>query len=226
MERRHSIVKIATWNVERLKHRANIKQILRACHHIQADILVLTETDRQLRPDFAYGFHTPCLTGNHPVAYRPMENRVSIFTHYPLVRQYDTYDKNTALCVELETPLGNLLVYGTIIGIFGNRHPSFQKDLQHQVEDFKRLSQKHSLCVCGDFNCSFSDNYYFTRAGRATLMQSFSENQLALLTAGQPECIDHIALSKTFVSKHPVEIEEWNIGRTLSDHKGIAVTLL
>ncbi len=38
-------MKIATWNVERLKHCASLDKLLQACERVRADILVLTETD-------------------------------------------------------------------------------------------------------------------------------------------------------------------------------------
>ena len=43
-------MKIATWNVERLKHKKQLDQIQGLCNSIKADILVLTETDKRLHP--------------------------------------------------------------------------------------------------------------------------------------------------------------------------------
>ena len=43
-------LRIATWNIERLKHKKSLEQILLACEQIQADILVLTETDHRVYP--------------------------------------------------------------------------------------------------------------------------------------------------------------------------------
>ncbi len=223
-------MRIATWNIERLKHKQDIDEILRLCNAQRTDILVLTETDEQVRPKFRYSFQTPRLADAPagyalPAAYGPTENRVSIFTDYPCVKQHETFDKYTALCIELETELGNLLVYGTIIGILGNRHPSFQADLISQTADFKRFSCGNNLCVCGDFNCSFSDNYYFTEFGRKMLTGAFETNKMSLLTACQQDCIDHIAISKGFLPTNEVDIWEWNLEKTLSDHKGIAISL-
>lgn len=96
-------LRIATWNIERLKHKKSLEQILLACEQIQADILVLTETDHRVCPDYQYSFHTPPLAEIQPVFYSPTENRVSIYTNYPCVRQHKTCDVYTALCVELET---------------------------------------------------------------------------------------------------------------------------
>lgn len=220
-------MRIATWNMERLKHRRSLSDILLACEQARADILILTETDEQVRPSsFRYCFQTPKLTEISPGYYRPTENRVSIFTNYKCVSDHITYDKYTALCVELETELGNLCVYGTIMGIEGNRSPSFKTDLLKQIEDFSRLTAagKH-LCIAGDYNISFSDSYYFTKFGRDVLIQSFSQNHIRLLTQNTPECIDHIAVSGNMVNGMLVSIEEWNSEKMLSDHKGIVAAI-
>ena len=230
---------IATWNVERLKHWKSLDIILSTIEGAQADILVLTETDERIKPNYRYGFHTPKLRQapsdyhlpgrykDYAAAdvYAVTENRVSVYTNYPCVKRHDTYDKYTALCVELETEVGNLLVYGTIIGILGNRDESFKQDLLLQTRDFERLSKKGNLCVCGDFNCSFADNYYFTNFGRDTLTASFAQNRLSLLTGSQPECIDHIAISQDFVIDGQAIISEFNLDKSLSDHKGITAEI-
>lgn len=218
-------MKIATWNIERLKHKRELTDIMRYCEEIQADILVLTEADEQAYPDFPYCYQTPKLSAIQPDYYKPTENRVSIFTRYKAVRQLPTYDKYTALCVELETERGNLLVYGTIIGIYGNRNPNFAADLTRQIEDIRRLSALGNVCVLGDYNLSFSDNYYYTKQGRADVLQCFSESKIVLLTKDRPECIDHIAFSENFVRGAAVRIDEWNYDKSLSDHKGIVVSL-
>ena len=116
-------------------------------------------------------------------------------------------------------------MYGTIIGTLGNRHPSFMEELRWQRDDIRRLSELgDGICVCGDFNCSFSDNYYFTQAGRTTLLDLFRDTGLTLLTERQPECIDHIAISGNMVSSKQPILEEWNTDKRLSDHKGIVVS--
>lgn len=225
---------IATWNVERLKHRKSLDQILSVIEQLQADILVLTETDSRIKPNYRYGFHTPLLhdappdyhlPGRYKVCaasdvYAVTENRVSVYTSYPCVKKHETYDKYTALCVELETEIGNLMVYGTIIGVIGNRDESFKQDLMLQAKDYERLSKKGNICICGDFNCSFADSYYFTNFGRNTTTALFSRNGISLLTKNQLCCIDHIAISKDLVADSEVSVSEFNIDKALSDHKG------
>ena len=216
---------IAAWNVERLRHKKLLDEMLHSIDAVNADILVLTETDQRLRPKHRFCYETPRMEACQPDIYAPTENRVSIYTNYPCVRQHSTYDENTAICVELETEKGNLIVYGTIIGIYGNRHQTFLPDLMKQMDDLRRLSKLGTaICFCGDFNCSFVDNYYFTAAGRAAILNGLKDCDLSLLTVNQPECIDHIALTEGFVESAEVKIAEWNQAKTLSDHKGIAAS--
>lgn len=215
---------IATWNIERLKHKKDIDKILNACDQIKADILVLTETDKQVQPDYKYCFETPSPYEINPSLYKPTENRVSVFTNYRCIRQYETYDKYTSICIELETEKGNLTVYATIMGIYRNRHPTFKEDLLKQTADFKNIAAGgKNLCIIGDFNCSFADNYYFTTFGRNTLLKSFEENKIRLLTGYKRECIDHIAISQSFIKNSEPQVKEWNENKVLFDHKGIFV---
>ena len=217
-------MKIATWNIERLKHLSGLADQQQLLDGLKADILVLTETHNRLElKNYRYVVHSPLLTEIAPGFYDAAENRVSIYTNYEIVRMHNTYDKYTTLCAELKTKYGNLLVYGTIIGIYGNRHKNFQSNLEQQISDYKRLSALGSFCLAGDFNISFADNYYFTNNGRDALLTAFDTCKLQLLTRQQPECIDHIAVSKTLFSAVKPEIKEWNQDLKLSDHKGISV---
>jgi endonuclease/exonuclease/phosphatase family metal-dependent hydrolase len=217
-------MKIATWNIERLRHKNELPLIVENCEQAGADILVLTETDSRLNLNYKSCFSTLPPEGAENY-YAETETRVSIYTNYDFVRQYATFDEHTAICVELKTDIGNLLVYGTIIGIYGNRHKSYMPDLMRQTADFERLSVGNNLCICGDFNCSFSDNYYYTKAGESALEEAFSTNKLELLTRNQPECIDHIAVSRELVGGCRVGVREWNLDKKLSDHKGIVVDI-
>ena len=83
-------MRIATWNIERLQHRNKLDMIRKACDCIEADILVLTETDSRIIPDYCYHYQTSSLKGvTLPVRYADTENRVSIFTKYRCVAARD-----------------------------------------------------------------------------------------------------------------------------------------
>jgi endonuclease/exonuclease/phosphatase family metal-dependent hydrolase len=219
-------MKIATWNIERLKHKNKLQEMKDICNQINADIFVLTETDTQ----FNLGYKS-ILSTNKPAnaefsVYSETERRVEICTNYDIIKQHRTFDKQTALCAEIVTDKGNLILYSVIIGVYGNRHNNFKNDLPLILEDISRLSgMSKPLCVCGDFNMSFCDNYYFTKTGRTAIEEAFIENDLVLLTRKQPECIDHIAVSQSFVSNSKCSITEWNLDKCLSDHKGISVEI-
>ena len=220
-------MRIATWNVERLKHKRELENIKSICNDFNADIFVLTETDEQIKLNHKIFFQTPKLSEAPssyflPAIYKNSENRVTIFTNYNPVKIYKTYDKFTVICIELETEFGNLLVYGTIIGISGNRNKNFKQDLLKQIEDFKILSKKN-ICIVGDYNLSFADNYYFTNFGRDTLLKNFDKLKIEILTKNCAECIDHIAISKNFLVGRKFSFGEWNLEKNLSDHKGIFV---
>ena len=101
-------MRIATWNVERLKHKKAHDRILRAIEKVQADVLILTETDERVHPPYQYSVHTRRLCEapaeyTLPSIYASSENRVSVFSIYPIVGEYETYDPYTAICPDIET---------------------------------------------------------------------------------------------------------------------------
>lgn len=220
-------MKIATWNVERLKHKNSLDRILTHCNQQGFDILVLTETDSRIAPDYQYSAKSACLAELDNGLYCESENRVSIYTNYRIVTQYPTYNPYSAICVELETELGNIIVYCTIMGAFGNRHPGFIDDVRQQCDDIRRLSEERKpLCICGDFNLSFSDNYYFTKTGQAIILEAFQDCNIEITTRDLPECIDHIAMSSS-LKEGTIKgsMGAWNEDKTLSDHKGVFVSI-
>ncbi|MDL2232514.1 endonuclease/exonuclease/phosphatase family protein [Ruminococcaceae bacterium OttesenSCG-928-L11] len=217
-------MKIATWNIERLRYKNKLEEITGHCEQSAADILVLTEFDTQLRLNYKSCHST--LPLHDTKLYKPSERRVQIYTNYNLVAKHPTFDEQTATCVEVEAPFGSLLVYGAIIGIFGNRNASFSEDLACITKDVALLAKsKKPLLICGDYNMTFSDNYYFTARGREMIEEMLLTNGLTLLTRSLPECIDHIALSESVAKGFSVYCSEWNQSKRLSDHKGVAVEL-
>ncbi|MFN6330095.1 MAG: endonuclease/exonuclease/phosphatase family protein [Chitinophagales bacterium] len=150
------VLKIATWNLERLeKHKTN--QIIEILNRLDADILVLTETSRTIYLENYNVIHTKELPNYFDgLQYKIDETRVSIFSKFEVLSQYPTYDDYTALCVELRTPMGDLLVYESIIGVFGNKQPKFDYDLYGQLGDFKQLFPNKLIYLAGDFNITFA----------------------------------------------------------------------
>ena len=217
-------MKIATWNIERPRiNDKEIPLIIKTLRSINADILILTETNEFLDLDDDYNsFHS---TNAKEKFYTRGEKRVSIYSKYKSIGHIKTFREDTSICTILETPLGNLAVYGTIIGVEGNRKPSFGKDLDQQLLDFEKIAKENNLCIGGDFNISFGDNYYFTNSGRQKLNASFEKLDLKNLTSEIPENIDHIVLSKNFIEGKSTNFDSWNLDKTLSDHIGVLITV-
>lgn len=219
-------MKIATWNIERLQKRKNDK-ILQSIREIKADILILTEASNliDLSDDYLYSAKTAALY-NINNNYRVDEYRIIIFSKFPIIKIIKTYDDSTSCCVEIKTTNENLLVYGTIIGIYGNRRKCFNEDLEKQIEDINKISQSGNFCLAGDLNISFSDNYYFTKLGREKLNTAFTENKLINYTKDIPQNIDHIIISSNFTDRIENKITTWNQNKLLSDHIGVCVEFL
>lgn len=218
-------MKIATWNIDRLKTKKNLIQVVENIQKIDADILILTEFNGIVElPYFKYTVETQKLP-EKPYDYKETERRVCIFSKYPIKQIFETYDDLTSCCAEFETDYGNLIVYGTIVGIVGNTDKNFKSDLKKQIEDINKFSKLGNFCYCGDLNISFSDNYYFTNFGRENFRDCFNENNLKNLTENLSENIDHIIMTETFTNNLKFEITEWNENKELSDHKGICVKL-
>ena len=214
------VMKISTWNIERLKKKKHLPEILSEIEKINADILVLTETDSHISPT-----HYPFKVETKPLILidkkaNSTENRVSIFSKFPIMETFETYDEFTSCLAEIETPFGNLFVYGTIVGVLGNRNEQFIPDLKNQMNDLQKLSEKN-ICFIGDLNCTFLDNYYFTNEGRTLFDKNFKALNLKNITAEIPENIDNIVISGKFVERFKIELSEFNLDKKLSDHKGI-----
>ena len=101
-------MKIATWNVERLKHKSSLQEMRGICENLKADILVLTETDMRLHPDYRCAYHTLLLYEQQPDYYNPTENRVSIFTNFPCLASYTIY---VHIAAKLPHVRGNLAAF-------------------------------------------------------------------------------------------------------------------
>ena len=221
-------MKIATWNLERpTKQSTRLSKIQDILIALDADILILTETNRFIDLGSSYySFHSSSLSNQ---MYEEAELRSSIYSKYPSLAKITTFNEETSICEVLDTPIGKITVYATIIGIYGNRHPNFKTDLELQIQDFKWIAIEYPMIITGDFNISFSDNYYYTKEGRDKLNNSFNELGLVNLTDKVQNNIDHIVISKGLLNvSHVSEVNSqvWNLDKKLSDHIGLMVDLI
>ncbi len=107
-------MKIATWNLERPVDLADkrVELIRQRIDQINADIWILTETNNKLRPGEQYhGLASTLIEDTH----KPNECRTAVWSRFPIISQVPTFDSKTAVCLEIDSPKGLMLVYGTII---------------------------------------------------------------------------------------------------------------
>lgn len=218
-------MKILTWNVERGKRgAAALEEIIR---RYNADIIILTETTKAINPGLPESVATTELyNGYDGIDYKAGENRITIWSNYKIDRVVQTYDDYTSICAEIDTSIGKLTVYGTIIGVFGGNGRAserYKSDLQHTIDDVLELTEP--LCIAGDLNTTFSGWTYPSHEGRNALKDLFGQKEMVCLTAEIENNVNHIAMSRSFIEGKNISIETWNHDKKLSDHIGICVTI-
>lgn len=225
-------MKIINFNIERLLILSKLKSIIGLIKSYDADIIVLTETNSKLI-DLGKNYftqHSKLLSKNQDNVnfYREGENRVSIYSKYPIKSRIQTTDEFTSLAIELETTFGKLIVYGTIIGIFGYSRDKdrFVKDFNDQESDFNKIFANENVCLIGDLNISLSGWIYPSKEYRENLNAIINQFDLDSSTASLKDNIDHILISKKFIKNREIQIEPFNVDKKLSDHIGICLTVI
>lgn len=218
-------MKIATWNLERpLKGSQKNEAVIRELQAMEADIYILTESNEVIKPFEDY--HCYSTTELEKPYYKDGERRTMIWTRYPAIKTFSTYNDQTSVCVQLQTLHGVLAVYGTVMGVFGNRRPEYNDEVIQQMGDIKRISQETSVCLAGDLNMTFRDNFYHTAYGRKLLLDGFADSGLKNLTHDIAKNIDHIVVSESFVKGRKIKTAmPINTDYALSDHLGVMVEI-
>lgn len=225
-------MKIINFNIERLLILSKLKSIIELIESYDADIIVLTETNSKLIDlgNNYFAQHSKPLSKNQDNVnfYREGENRVSIYSKFPIKKRIQTTDEFTSLAIELETTFGNLIVYGTIVGIFGYSRDKdrFVKDFNEQESDFKKIFANKNFCLVGDLNISLSGWIYPSKEYRENLNNIINQFDLDKSTGNLDDNIDHILISKKFIKNREIQVEEFNSDKKLSDHSGICLTVI
>jgi endonuclease/exonuclease/phosphatase family metal-dependent hydrolase len=188
-------LRIATWNLEHASNKKpptiielQLKQILR----IRPDVLILTETCEEV--DLApHGFTCFPSIKNE---YGKFSSVVHLGPRIKSPERLTTYDERTAVCVRMNSPLGRMIIYATIITYHGNLGPKKEsrawakhyEAIRSQDLDWEKLLHDSDgnlpLIVAGDFNQTRdgSSRTYGTKAGRELLGAALSRNNLTCLT--------------------------------------------
>jgi len=250
-------IRIATWNIERPTNSLNARsyRILEKVREINADIWILTETHDTINPGTEYHVaSTPTITAS-PIFHREGEHKTAVWSRWPIIELFEPSTPHRVSCPILETPLGKLAVYGTVLPYHGARWPygtprnwdAHYAAIATQGADWWRLRRKYpvdGLCVAGDFNQNRPiRTTYGTKWGRALLDLALNENELIGVTQSNfavakklsqeelamvTDSIDHICLNRSW-AKWTTGIGIWPgqtaAGDYLSDHSGVFIDL-
>lgn len=233
-------LKIATWNLDHPKPNSWQKKprIEAQIQKVDADIWILTETNN-LAIDLSRKYHKFTATEDfNNDSYTTVWVKSSFSGHL-----LKTFASDIAVCISLDLPTRNLLIYGTIITWHGDRGKDGQsknweehyKSIQLHGDDWHRLLQENSgsgLLVAGDFNqARDGSNWYPSKYGIPLLTKQLDRNQLICLTDNVKPLhrhnIDHICLSADWAKASLAACWE---GKTeddinLSDHNGVYVEI-
>ena len=213
-------MKILSINLERPKinQTEKLNSIKELIFSENPDIIFLTETNLILEFGAeSFSIHSkelPSFYDNQN--YKEKENRVSIFSKYPIVEAIETYDEYTAVCGKINTEFGELTLYGSIIGSFGGKDIHFENDLKNQKNEIEKL--KENLCYSGDFNISFSGFKYPSNKIVNETKEFFEQQNLKILTEENPDCAIHIVMNQNFLNNKKVRNKLIKIDRKISDH--------
>jgi endonuclease/exonuclease/phosphatase family metal-dependent hydrolase len=223
-------MKILSWNLERPNNNpGSIKNIyiVDLIEKINPDIFFLTETNSSIQFQNYFYRHSLALPVIHDGQdYKNGENRVSIFSRFEIENTIETYDVYTAICCGINSPLGALTLYGSIIGSLGGRGQLFDKDLLLQKTEIEKLAKSGRLIYAGDFNISFSGLPYPSKKVVQEMMDFFNLNSLGITTSENNDSAIHIVMSNEILNGRVAKREMIAIDRKISDHNLILLELI
>jgi endonuclease/exonuclease/phosphatase family metal-dependent hydrolase len=235
-------LRIATWNIERptLNGWKRNPRIAEQIREIDADVWILTETNASIIPASSRfpqaGYVSLASLPTKELFHKLGESCTAIWSRYGIRQAVETFDVDTAVCAEISTPLGLMIVYGTILTYANDTGPNgkskkwveHRKAIADHSKDWTKIAAefpRHSLCIAGDFNTSFCDNYYAAETNRSDLLAVLKTLGMRNLTAEVEQNIDHITVSQPLVNDCAVSVATWNEDKQLSDHIGICVEI-
>jgi len=247
-----AVLRIGTWNVEYADSASTNARRRAVMERCPADIWVLTETHDDLTPGPQFRASHSEQRPFYGNRVRERSRWVSIWTRLPIVTEVRLAhaDHERTVVALIQTPLGPLLVYGTVMpwngdkGRMGSNLSAVGWSEHHRViplqiadwRELRRLMPGTPLCVAGDYNSDMQVGaYYGTACGITLLQQGLKE--VGLFCATDTSCvaggwlahppIDHIALPEPWKSRVGLASAwEGRVGSPrLSDHSGMVISI-
>lgn len=226
-------LRIATWNLNRpfYKKSGYIRDGLKIAlqrYAKSADILVLTETDIQLKPE---GYTVAAESRYTSVdGHEETERWVSIWiktnSNCVFIEKIDTIDVERTSCARVSVQEMSVLIYGTVLPWQSDKWHGFDETrafraaLMLQSAEWRYLKDKYSLpmIVAGDFNQDLWNEHYYGNAKNKELLKNLldwcdldwgkgedpvakitlKENRACINEDEQHASIDHICISEHF----------------------------
>jgi endonuclease/exonuclease/phosphatase family metal-dependent hydrolase len=244
--------RLATWNLDHASNNGRpVDRQIEQIGSIDADIWVLSETcDKVDLARAGYRSATPERRNKYGSFWTTVWARLP----YSIGESLPVHDDDTVTCVEIGTPRGALMVYGTIITWHGDRgadqaSPNWvehHKEIDAQGDDWARLRELHPdrpLVVAGDFNQTRDGSRKYCSADSVErLSAQLDRNDLACVTeedfgkAGKLTVgpkkgsyrhnIDHICLAAPLQAMKVGVWDHFTGEHELSDHNGVFADLI
>lgn len=244
------VLRIATWNLERPRIGSvrRVPGLHARLASVGADVWVLTETNVEaidLSATHPHVMHTRPVPGLHARG----ERWTAIHSRWPL-EHVPARDPDVSVCARVATPIGPLLVYGTVLPYHADgvvtrgarTWTEFHRVIPLERAAWARLRTEfpaEGLCLAGDLNQSLDGRrwqgreWYGTRATRAALGSALADCGLTCVTAHDlvasghlttRSSIDHICLDRALAGMVRA-VGAWEAGEgdgeRLSDHNGV-----
>jgi hypothetical protein len=237
-------MRIGTINMDWLKNKKSLKSFfLEEIEKQNLDFVIITETIESFNLSSTYNkiqTNTLPTTGKYEYldygAYNKGELsvRVAIFSKHQLIEQLDVIDKFTSVAGLYKTPIGEIIVYGTIIGTWGiqKQKEIAEKELDNFINDIEKLSTLNKqIIIVGDLNTSFKADEKRSLPqidSRNVLINFFNQYSLAVTTKELKNCIDHIIISEGLGTQFRHEASEFLNNDILKDepHMGVVCNLI
>jgi hypothetical protein len=142
---------------------------------------------------------------------------------------YTHYDPNIVehtqgrIISEYQTPLGPLWIYAVTLPPVKGKAIAFKNSLAKLEKDFeKHLKDKH-VCLVGNFQISFKGNEH---GELQKLMNTFfQKHDLVNLSAYENNCMDHIAISNSFIKGKFADIDTLNRNKKFGQRCWTVITI-
>lgn len=238
------MIRIGTWNVEYAAGADKNARRLARLRAESADLWVLTETHDDL--DLSHSDYVAISTHQRPTG-RAGGRWATIWSRWPVLQGIDVDDPVRTVAALLDSPVGRLAVYGTVVPWHSDPGPGdgparnwSEQDrvLPLQIDDWRAIRAQFGdlpLVVAGDLNMNLGGKHYYgTARGRKALRQGLAELELACATeydrlpigALRHSPIDHVVVPEAWLPRTRV-VAAWEgrdaAGPRLSDHSGLVV---